>query len=157
MKKIWTSRKNDEAISPVIATILLVAITVVLAAVLYTMVLGIGDVSTDTTIVTMAKSSTESQYKYTVYSVSSKNPLPLTDVNVIIKNATGVIKVQGAVSTLSSTAAEGVAFNDVGTGATLSAGDSFTLARSGATVYDFGSSISLISLDGTTTYASYTI
>ncbi|MFH0816732.1 MAG: archaellin/type IV pilin N-terminal domain-containing protein [Methanobacteriota archaeon] len=43
MKRVW--RKNDkEAVSPVIATILMVAITVVLAAVLYTMVMGgIGD------------------------------------------------------------------------------------------------------------------
>lgn len=34
-------RKNDEAVSPVIATILMVAITVVLAAVLYVMVSGL--------------------------------------------------------------------------------------------------------------------
>jgi len=39
MKKIW--KKND-AVSPVIATILMVAITVVLAAVLYVMVIGFG-------------------------------------------------------------------------------------------------------------------
>jgi flagellin-like protein len=35
-------KKNDEAVSPVIATILMVAITVVLAAVLYVMVIGMG-------------------------------------------------------------------------------------------------------------------
>jgi flagellin-like protein len=40
MKKIWKIRKNSEAVSPVIATILMVAITVVLAAVLYVMVMG---------------------------------------------------------------------------------------------------------------------
>ena len=38
MKRIWKTR--DEAVSPVIATILMVAITVVLAAVLYVMVMG---------------------------------------------------------------------------------------------------------------------
>jgi flagellin-like protein len=38
MKKVW---KNEEAVSPVIATILMVAITVVLAAVLYVMVMNI--------------------------------------------------------------------------------------------------------------------
>ena len=38
MKKVW--RMNDNAVSPVIATILMVAITVVLAAVLYVMVMG---------------------------------------------------------------------------------------------------------------------
>jgi flagellin-like protein len=39
MKKSW---KNRSAVSPVIATILMVAITVVLAAVLYVMVMGFG-------------------------------------------------------------------------------------------------------------------
>jgi flagellin-like protein len=40
MKKVW--KNKDEAVSPVIATILMVAITVVLAAVLYVMVIGFG-------------------------------------------------------------------------------------------------------------------
>ena len=39
MKKIWSIR-NKDGVSPVIATILMVAITVVLAAVLYVMVIG---------------------------------------------------------------------------------------------------------------------
>ena len=39
MKKVY---KKDDAVSPVIATILMVAITVVLAAVLYVMVIGFG-------------------------------------------------------------------------------------------------------------------
>jgi len=41
MRKIWLIRKDQEAVSPVIATILMVAITVVLAAVLYVMVSGL--------------------------------------------------------------------------------------------------------------------
>ncbi|MFQ6107503.1 MAG: archaellin/type IV pilin N-terminal domain-containing protein [Thermoplasmata archaeon] len=41
MKRAWIVRKNEEAVSPVIATILMVAITVVLAAVLYVMVSGL--------------------------------------------------------------------------------------------------------------------
>jgi len=41
MKKLWLIRKDHEAVSPVIATILMVAITVVLAAVLYVMVSGL--------------------------------------------------------------------------------------------------------------------
>jgi flagellin-like protein len=48
MKKIWAIRKDAEAVSPVIATILMVAITVVLAAVLYVMVLGFGGTSSTT-------------------------------------------------------------------------------------------------------------
>lgn len=41
MKRTWKKRAEDEGVSPVIATILMVAITVVLAAVLYVMVMGI--------------------------------------------------------------------------------------------------------------------
>jgi len=48
MKKIWKKRKNSEAVSPVIATILMVAITVVLAAVLYVMVMGFETTGTQT-------------------------------------------------------------------------------------------------------------
>ncbi len=42
MKKMWNIRKDSSGVSPVIATILMVAITVVLAAVLYVMVSGFG-------------------------------------------------------------------------------------------------------------------
>ncbi|MBU4071331.1 MAG: type IV pilin N-terminal domain-containing protein [Candidatus Thermoplasmatota archaeon] len=42
MKRIW--KKRDEGVSPVIATILMVAITVVLAAVLYVMVMNLGGI-----------------------------------------------------------------------------------------------------------------
>ena len=42
MKNTWNINKKEDAVSPVIATILMVAITVVLAAVLYVMVIGFG-------------------------------------------------------------------------------------------------------------------
>jgi len=45
---MWKTRRRTEAVSPVIATILMVAITVVLAAVLYVMVMGFGGPSTQT-------------------------------------------------------------------------------------------------------------
>lgn len=53
MKKIWAVRKDSEAVSPVIATILMVAITVVLAAVLYVMVLGFGTDTSSTPTTTL--------------------------------------------------------------------------------------------------------
>ena len=46
MKRIW---KENQGVSPVIATILMVAITVVLAAVLYVMVMGINPPDPDIT------------------------------------------------------------------------------------------------------------
>ena len=55
MKRIWKTTtpsgkasRQDEAVSPVIATILMVAITVVLAAVLYVLVIGLVDGPPDT-------------------------------------------------------------------------------------------------------------
>ncbi len=42
MKLKWKNQAKEEGVSPVIATILMVAITVVLAAVLYVMVIGMG-------------------------------------------------------------------------------------------------------------------
>ena len=43
MKNVRLIRKDESAVSPVIATILMVAITVVLAAVLYVMVVLLSD------------------------------------------------------------------------------------------------------------------
>jgi len=63
MKKIWAIRKDSEAVSPVIATILMVAITVVLAAVLYVMVLGFGGTSSTPGINVLRKSSIASGFK----------------------------------------------------------------------------------------------
>lgn len=48
MRKVYKNR-NEEAVSPVIATILMVAITVVLAAVLYVMVMGMSGDDVDVT------------------------------------------------------------------------------------------------------------
>jgi flagellin-like protein len=66
MKKIWAVRKDSEAVSPVIATILMVAITVVLAAVLYVMVLGFGADTTQTPTTTLSKMSVTDGWRLTI-------------------------------------------------------------------------------------------
>lgn len=71
MKKIWAVRKDSEAVSPVIATILMVAITVVLAAVLYVMVLGFGADTTTTPTVTLNKTSVTDGWRFSVAAISS--------------------------------------------------------------------------------------
>jgi flagellin-like protein len=63
MKKIWAIRKDSEAVSPVIATILMVAITVVLAAVLYVMVLGFGGTTNTPSIQKLRGSTVAYGYK----------------------------------------------------------------------------------------------
>ena len=84
MKKIWKLRKNAEAVSPVIATILMVAITVVLAAVLYVMVMGFsgGGASTPTASWSQTKTAA-GNYSFSLLSIS-KNDVLYTDVNVVV-------------------------------------------------------------------------
>jgi len=85
MKKLWKMRKNREAVSPVIATILMVAITVVLAAVLYVMVMGFGGgQGGQTPAITMTYLKTSAgNYTFTVAGVN-KNDIKWTDLGSVI-------------------------------------------------------------------------
>ncbi len=66
MKKSWTLRSDYGGVSPVIATILLVGVTVVLAATLYIMAFGFGTGTTDTPpVATFTKSYVENGLKFT--------------------------------------------------------------------------------------------
>ncbi len=65
MKKMW--KKNNKAVSPVIATILMVAITVVLAAVLYVRVMGFGDSGNpEAPTVSLTKTTTSTGYSVVI-------------------------------------------------------------------------------------------
>jgi len=88
MKKIWKLRKNAEAVSPVIATILMVAITVVLAAVLYVMVMGFSQGGgASTPAVAMSKTPTVTNaYRITLISITSTTVKP-TDITIIVTPA----------------------------------------------------------------------
>jgi len=70
MKKIWTVRKDTEAVSPVIATILMVAITVVLAAVLYVMVLGFGTDTSQTPTTSFTTDPVTDGWRFTFATVN---------------------------------------------------------------------------------------
>jgi len=86
MKKIWAVRKDAEAVSPVIATILMVAITVVLAAVLYVMVLGFGGGGTSTPQATYSVSTITNGKKVTILSLTVDN-VPWDDITVVLKDS----------------------------------------------------------------------
>ena len=77
MKKIWKIRKNSEAVSPVIATILMVAITVVLAAGLYVMVMGFGGDpgGSPTGALDETKLAAANTYRVTLLSISQNDVL----------------------------------------------------------------------------------
>jgi len=89
MKKIWRIRKDSEAVSPVIATILMVAITVVRAAVLYVMVLGFGGTSTQTPAATYQKNTITNGQKITIVSIT-KTDVPWDDVTIQVSDGTTI-------------------------------------------------------------------
>jgi archaeal type IV pilus assembly protein PilA len=76
---------KKDAVSPVIATILMVAITVVLAAVLYVMVMGFGGQGgQETPTITMTyQKNTGSNYTFTVVGVTA-NDIKWTDITPVI-------------------------------------------------------------------------
>ena len=64
-KMSWLVRNKSEAVSPVIATILLVGITVVLAATLYVMVFGFGGNTNTPPAAAFTKASVTGGFKFT--------------------------------------------------------------------------------------------
>ena len=89
MKKIY---RKEEGVSPVIATILMVAITVVLAATVYIMVAGLGGGGGGTPLsMGLTYSSTASNDTRAVFDVSMTSPTQasFTSVKVNLQNASG--------------------------------------------------------------------
>jgi archaeal type IV pilus assembly protein PilA len=95
MKKMWKIRKDKSAVSPVIATILMVAITVVLAAVLYVMVMGFGGSNT-----TSAPTATLSKSGNTLtISISSQTNASKIGVAVTVGTVTSYYFIYGSPAT----------------------------------------------------------
>jgi len=86
MKKIW---RNEEGVSPVIAVILMVAITVVLAAVLYVMVSGmLGSTGTTPTVSMSWNEDPEEPGNFTgnVVSISGVTSINTDDVTITVSS-----------------------------------------------------------------------
>jgi len=147
-------RKSEEAVTPVIATILMVAITVVLAAVLWAF---LGNVTPPEPPAFVSATVDQTQDNWTIDVIMVQNgPLFTNDVQILVKKADGSA---GLVSTLVSAMTPGAYYNGVrfieaAAPGTLSAGDSFTLDR---TIYATGSVISFLSVDAEQTYGTYKV
>ncbi len=91
MKKAWSMKKNAEAVSPVIATILMVAITVVLAAVLYVMVLGFGGTGTTAPTTSLVKKTPAPSYGVKYEFVSPSKEVSWTDLSIQLNDGTNTV------------------------------------------------------------------
>ncbi len=126
-------RKDEAAVSPVIATILMVAITVVLAAVLYVMVSGlITPVGGNKPLVTFSSVTKVNQVTWT-FSVASAQPSVSQSnykVNFGIGTNTGTVANMGAsnANVTITVAGATVKWTDLGGTGTVKGGDIITIA-----------------------------
>lgn len=125
MKKAWIIRRNEEAVSPVIATILMVAITVVLAAVLYVMVSGlIGGTTTAEPNIQFSspRALGSNRWELKIGGVSEAKDL---------SNFKAIVTENGTALTPMDPVQDGgsapIQFEDLDGGGTLSIGDYFTI------------------------------
>lgn len=82
MKKRWVTNADSSGVSPVIATILLVGITVVLAATLYVMVFGFGADTNNAPVADITKESVEDgfRFKFTPFSKETS----WSDISIVL-------------------------------------------------------------------------
>ncbi len=137
--KKMAKRLKDSGVSPVIATILMVAITVVLAAVLYVMVSGFTHSPGTAQSAGLTESSNATvagNYVVTISSVSASN-IPLSNLKIVISGAGTTNDGSFSYSSLpvtSSATSPGISFSILsGNGNTyLGVGDSINFAPSTA-------------------------
>ena len=84
-------RKDNEAVSPVIAVILMVAITVVLAGVLWAMLSQLGG-SEEQTLAITAKQPTEKSYGWMIEITDISGTLSLEDAKFQVQSSEGILE-----------------------------------------------------------------
>ncbi len=122
--------KSKEAVSPVIGVILMVAITVVLAAVVYLWVIGFFSAKGSTPTVNFTSTKIDENTANERYLVSvvapSRNDIAISAVKIKVINAAGTILIDKSLADIYSKKVNDARFNDDGD-CILNAGDSFYL------------------------------
>lgn len=155
MKKIWAIRKDAEAVSPVIATILMVAITVVLAAVLYVMVLGFGGSTANTPAATYSKDTITNGKKITIVSITNKE-VPWDDLTIQLSDGTNIVTWLPAKTDLSTTGGDSMNYTAKALGSITVCCWVYDLVGNG--VISGGDNFNLFTYGGAATFSgSYTV
>src|SRR3990172_3283826 len=130
-------RKDEQAVSPVIATILMVAITVVLAAVLYVMVSGLlGGQTTNRPVLTFgAVAPSLGNVTFSIASVSQSFPYSSYKATLQVGSTTGSATAVAAETTFATitvgTTVYRIYWSDLGDEGNLNDGDSFRVTGDG--------------------------
>ena len=155
MKNVRLIRKDESAVSPVIATILMVAITVVLAAVLYVMVSGLltGPGATRPVVTFGNVNAVASNgFSFAVAGASPTDPAANYRINLALNTTTGTsVALASSMTVTVSGATYTVTWTDPGGERQLNGGDGFQVVKTSGnlasqTLFTFY----LLYLDGTT-------
>lgn len=151
MKKMWAVRQNEGGVSPVIATILLVAITVVLAAVLYVMVLGIMNTnSVSLPVIGTNPSSGPTDYMWAITTFEGGKSVFKSDVYVQLRaNGTFIMLTEPLIN---ASGTHGFKYIAATNGDYLGVGDVFTLSKD----YPVGTTITLVNAEASAHYCVLT-
>ncbi len=154
MKNVRLIRKDENAVSPVIATILMVAITVVLAAVLYVMVSGLIGGGPSTTKPAVTFGSTTAITNGFTFSVAGATPASAIGnyrVNLQVNATTAPTPVTPAASVTISVGGSTytITWTDPGGEASLTGGDEFRITRAGGLLGNTDYKFLLLWSDGT--------
>ena len=157
--KKFAKRMKDSGVSPVIATILMVAITVVLAAVLYVMVSGFTHSPGTTNSAGLSTSNTgNGAWTITVDKVSVSN-IPLSSLKIVLNGTSYSMPASGTGALTGGSVY--LNFTNVAGGSNLAASDFFTIVSgaghgSGAgTLIAAGTSFEIV--DGSSILVSTTL
>ncbi len=151
MRKSWIVRKDEKAVSPVIATILMVAITVVLAAVLYVMVTGLlaGPGASKPVITFSTPEAVVNGFDFTVAGASQAKSASNYRVNMQVGTTAGTATALAASMSFTIGAnTYSVAWTDVGGELSVTAGDRFTVTKTGGLPATTTFTVSLLWTDG---------
>ena len=155
MKNVRLIQKDESAVSPVIATILMVAITVVLAAVLYVMVSGL-ITSPGGQVRSIGINPGSAGTNHTLLFSTVPAGLAKVNVNVLIRNPSGAIVCQRTALQTGSTPLAGTTAGClnvwyspvVASNPNIEAQDTVLIYRGTGTAYPSGSSVELSDSQG---------
>jgi hypothetical protein len=153
-----TPKKSGSNIAVIVIAVLAVSVvlTIVMAAVMYVMVLGIGGGPPQSIVISMTKSSSATNWIVTVVAIGGTSNLALANLLLIVKDPAGAITLMSSplITMISGVYYNGVMFQEYSNSGYLRVGDAFVLDRS---QYSVGSTIMLTNSAGTSTYGSCTI
>ena len=157
MCKKSTIKRNREGVSPVIGTILLVAVTVVLAAILYVMSTGLVGGNTVTPMIGASKSNNDDDYIWTVNAITGGASIPRYNVYVQLKNESGfVISTEPLITVGNITGcngSHGFRYASATSSDFISVGDAFYLDKA----YNRSCTITLVTPAANSLYAVFTV